>query len=121
MVYTSPVFFVDFYGRTVFLLVSVKVLHQCTHPVDPLGFLRRFSDFQYTDDGIDFSRVKRELSGGGRHEKREQLVLAFSLRLSGKRGQKLQLCRIDSRKCRVFHPGIWIHKKTFPERFGNTL
>ena len=54
-----------------FLLVSVEVLHQCTHPVDPLGFLRRFSDFQYTDDGINFSRVKRELSGGGRHEKRE--------------------------------------------------
>ena len=43
-----------------FLFVSVKLLHQCTHPVDPLGFLRGFSNFQYTDDGIDFSRVKRE-------------------------------------------------------------
>ena len=102
-------------------LVSVKLLHQRTHPVDSLDFLRGFSDFQYAYDRVDLRWVKRELPGGGRHEKREQLVLAFSLRLSGERGQQLQLGGINTRQCGIFHPGVWIHKKTFPERLKTVL
>ena len=106
--YTPPVF--------ISLLVPVKLFHQCAHPVDPLDLLRGFSDFQYMDNRIDFRRIKRELHGGGRHEEREQLVLAFSLRLSGKRSQQLQLGGINARKGGIIHPGVWIHRRTFPER-----
>ena len=44
MVYTS-LFLLIFMAGQFSLFVSVKLLHQCAHPVDPLGFLEEIFRF----------------------------------------------------------------------------